>query len=93
MKLKCESCFWIKKKYKKKNKKTHMLIFLSCFFNDFFFFAYHYECLKKETEIEKKCLKEHDGILMCNLGQPCLWLKNQQFIDDWFKKYAETYQM
>ena len=50
--------------------------------------AYHYDCLEQETGITLEHLKKHDNKLMCNIGQPCLYLRNQKFIKKWLKKYG-----
>ena len=73
--------FELKKIIKKKKENTHIDFFIMFIHWLFFFYiwydrktmikcsgcmnAYHYECLKKETGIDKKYLEEHDGILMC----------------------------
>ena len=51
--------------------------------------SYHYKCLEKETGITKEDLKKQNNKLICNIGQPCLYLRNQNFIKDWLKKYAK----
>ena len=48
---------------------------------------------RKKSHIDKNNLQEHDGTFMCNLGQVYLWLRNQKFIEEWFKKYGESDQM
>ena len=50
--------------------------------------AYHYDCLEKETGITKQDLEKQDNKLICNIGQPCLYLRNQLFIKTWLKKYG-----
>ena len=52
--------------------------------------AHHYDCLEKETGITKQDLEKQENKLICNIGQPCLYLRNQQFRDTWFKKYGNT---
>ena len=50
--------------------------------------SYHYKCLEKETGITKKDLEKQDNKLMCNIGQPCMYLRNQKFITSWLSKYG-----
>ena len=51
--------------------------------------AYHYKCLEKETGITSEDLKRQNNTLMCNIGQPCLYLRNQKFITQWLQKYGQ----
>ena len=39
--------------------------------------SYHYKCLQKRTCIAKKDLERQQNELMCNIGQPCLYLRIQ----------------
>ena len=50
--------------------------------------AYHYDCLELETGITKQDIHKQNGKLICNIGQPCLYLRNQKFIETWLKKYS-----
>ena len=50
--------------------------------------SYHYKCLEKETGITLDHLKRNDMKLMCNIEQPCLYPRNQQFIKTWLKKFG-----
>ena len=65
----------------------------------FVFFLHSFEILDAvsfrcmftlETGITKQDLEKQDNKLICNIGQPCLYLRNQQFRDTWFKKYGNT---
>ena len=47
---------------------------------------YQYECLKTQTGIRKQYSKKQDDQLMCNIGQPCSYLRNQTFITKWLQK-------
>ena len=51
--------------------------------------GYHYECLKQETWITKKDIEKTGGKLMCNIGQPCFYLRKQDFVTKWLKQYAK----
>merc|ERR1711991_375424 len=42
--------------------------------------SYHWKCLQKETRITKEQIEKQNNKLICNIGQPCLYLRNQQFI-------------
>lgn len=49
--------------------------------------SYHYKCLFEETGITKEMIKAQNNKLLCNIGQPCLYLRNQQFVKNWLKNY------
>ena len=50
--------------------------------------SYHSKCLQKETGITKEDLARQN-IFICNIGQPCLHLRNQKFIAQWLKKHEK----
>ena len=52
--------------------------------------SYHYDCLYKETGITRKQIEQQNNKLICNIGQPCLYLRNQHFIKKWFKQYDKN---
>ena len=54
-------------------------------------FSKYIECLEKEIGITKQDLEKQDNKLICNIEQPCLYLRKQQFRDTWFKKYGNTH--
>ena len=42
--------------------------------------GYHWKYFKKETGITKN---------LCNIQQPCLFLRKTQFVQHWMKKYGK----
>ena len=48
--------------------------------------SYHYTCLHKLTGITMEYLKKHDMQLMCNIGQPCLYLNKSTIYKNMVKK-------
>ena len=50
--------------------------------------SYHNKCLEKETGITVEHVKRNNMKLMCNIGQPLFYLRNQHFIKTWLKKFG-----
>ena len=43
--------------------------------------------LKKKTGTTKKQFQQQNNQLICNMKQPCSYLRNEKFITDWVRKY------
>ena len=51
--------------------------------------SYHWKWLQKETWITKEQIQSQNNKRKCNIGQPCLYLRNENFIKNWLKKYQK----